>query len=97
MQPKQITLTIFTILITVFLGLQPVISVQAAPTLQETVPAAVTYLQSQQQTDGGLPGQSGSSDISTTARALTGFQSNSTGPGHFFEHRRQQPGGLYAI
>jgi len=91
MQPKQTTLSILTVLIVIFLTIQPVISVQAAPDLQETIPAALTYLQSQQQADGGLPGMSGSSDISTTARALLAFKAIQQDPAAFLSTNGSSP------
>ena len=91
MQPKRTTLSILTILIAAFLVIHPVISVQAAPKLQETIPAAITYLQSQQQADGGLPGMSGSSDISTTARALLAFKAVQQDPTTFLSTDGRSP------
>lgn len=91
MHPKRTTLSVLTALIILFLSFQPVISVQAAPALQETIPAAITYLQSQQQPDGGLPGQSGSSDISTTARALLAFKAVQQDPATFLSPEGNSP------
>ncbi len=70
MHPNRQVLSFFIVLIVLSITLAPMSAVQAAPLQQETIPAALTYLLSQLQPDGGLPGLSGTSDISTTARAL---------------------------
>jgi len=61
---------IFTILALILLCFFPIQSVNAEAPQSGIPPETITYLQNQQQMDGGMPGLSGVSDPATTARAL---------------------------
>ena len=61
---------LFTLFILFLICLFPILTVNAKAPLSEIPPATLTYLQNQQQLDGGMPGLSGVSDPATTARAL---------------------------
>ena len=86
--PLSFLIAIIILLIT----FQPVTNVQAAPNQGAVIPDALAYLQSQQQPDGGLPGQSGASDVSTTARALLAFAGRAAGSLRVPQLARQQSG-----
>jgi hypothetical protein len=91
MYTKRIPLTFLIAIVILMTTFQPLSNVQAAPKLGAVIPDALDYLQSQQQPDGGLPGQSGSSDISTTARALMAFKAVQQDPAAFLSTDGNSP------
>lgn len=65
------SLKLISIIIFLLSLLSPPMPAQAAPAnLNEIPPTTLVYLQSQQQSDGGMPGLGGLSDPGTTARTL---------------------------
>ena len=91
MYTKRIPLTFLIAIVILITAFQPLSNVQAAPNQGATIPAALAYLQSQQQPDGGLPGQSGASDVSTTARALLAFAAVQQDPSEFRSSQGSSP------
>jgi len=65
--PTKKTFILFIVLLICF---SPIISVNAKSSQSDIPPSTLTYLQTQQLSDGGMPGLSGVSDPATTARAL---------------------------
>ena len=63
---------ILVIGLVLFLQSTPVVA-ETAPTQEPVVAAALDYLQSQQQADGGILGLSGTSDPDTTVRSVLAF------------------------
>lgn len=91
MYKNRIPLTFMIAIIILMTAFQPLSIVQAAPNQGAVISDALTYLQSQQQADGGLPGMSGSSDISTTARALLAFKAVQQDPAAFLSAEGNSP------
>ena len=91
MYTKRIPLTFLIAIVILMSAFQPLSNVQAAPNQGAVIPDALAYLQSQQQPDGGLPGQSGASDVSTTARALLAFAGLQQDPSEFRSSQGSSP------